>query len=331
MSIFVTEFTEETPRSRSKTNSLMKWTSVPLFVIGATLGVCAEWREVLSENFESTDALKNWLLDGSADVKVGGHELQVTTKEVTIDGVVSSGSVLWCKRPFWGDLKISFKCRAEAGTRAILFFNARANSPQRDIFAWQRPHSTYGDYSYERRLELYSMGILRSDQPTLNLRHLGGDVPEKWIRMMPYPPDQYPQRYLSNSELARALAAAGIESLPADGKEVRRVAGQGKFREFLAPHRKQWSEVNQGFQTASVMIDHEAARPVFADANKTYDVSVIVVGHRIVVNVDGATLLDYEDKPRAQKPLAGGYFGFRNFRPTTTWYSHVRVFQRMEE
>jgi len=305
----------------------MKWSVIPLFVIGATLGVSAEWREVFSANFDSTDDLNNWALDGSAAVKISGGELAITTNEIKIDGVTSSGSVLWCKQPVWGDVKISFRCRAEPGTRAILFFNARANNPQRDIFAWQRSHSTYGDYSYDPRLELYSMGILRSDQPTLNLRHLGGDVPEKWIRMMPYPPDQYPQRYLSSSELALALKTAGLESLPADGKEVRLVAGQGKFREFLAPHRKQWAEVNQGFQNASVMTDHESAQPVFADSNKTYAVTVTVVGHRIVVEVDGATLLDFEDKPRAPQPLAGGYFGFRNFRPTTTWYSQVRVYR----
>ncbi len=305
-------------------------TLVIALALAATLRAAGEQGElVLREDFDSPASLSNWSLDGLADVSVTPEgKLRIKTEKREVRGQITRCSVLWCKQPVWGDLRIEFDCKAEPKSRCLFFFSARTTEADRSVFAWPRPRAEYGDYAYEPRIELYSMGILRSDQTELNLRHLGGsDVTQEFIDRMPYHPLHFPDRWLTTAQLAECMKAAKIAALPDDPRELAQLMRRPPFKQAIDPHVARYKEIWQRFQDVSVLARHHADRPVFGDAEKWYHVAVTVRGARVVVQVDGQTILDHLDSRRAKAPLAGGYFAFRNFVPTEAQYDNVRVYR----
>jgi len=288
-----------------------------------------QWELALREDFDSAKCLPQWSLDGPADVSVTPEgKLSIETKKVDIAGKPARCSVLWHKQPIWGDLRIEFDAKAEHKSRCLFLFAARSTDKDRSIFNWKRPRADYGDYAYERRLELYSMGILRSDQKTLNLRHLGGsDVTQEFIDAMPYHPLRFPERWLTKEQMAQCMATAGITALPTDARERTRLMRRPPFKQALAPHVQRRNEINKQFQEISIIASHTAEPPVFGDPAKFYRVAITVRGVQVTISVDGKQIVDFTDTRRAPSPLAGGYFGFRNFVPTEAQYDNLRVYR----
>jgi hypothetical protein len=291
----------------------------------APLAMADDWREVFTDRFDAAASLKQWSLEGSAEVTIADGRLHVANKKARIEGQSCQESTLWCRQPFWGDLRLEMDCRAEPKSRCLVFFCARTNPPEGDIFAWKRPLARYADYAYEPRLELYSLGLLRSDQAELNLRHLGGRVPEEWLRVLAFPPQRFPARYLTPEEMKSALASIGAAKMPADPEEVAKLTRTGMFCELLAPHLTRYEKVNAEFQEASIIARHHADPPAFSDASKTYHIVITVIGNRVTYEVDGRAIIEHTDAPRAAAPLRGGYLALRNFAPTIVWYDNLRV------
>lgn len=300
------------------------WTLV-VFCLWMPSAFADEWRQVFADNFDDATSLSQWALEGSAEVTIADGRLQVANKKAPVEGQSCQESTLWLRQPFWGDWRLELDCSAEPKSRCLVFFCARADNPQRDIFAWKRPLARYADYAYEPQLELYSLGLLRSDEAELNLRHLGGRVPEEWRQVLAFPPQRFPARYLTPDEMKSALASIGRAELPADPTEVGKLMRTGKFRELLAPHLARYEKANVGFQETSIIARHHADTPVFSDATKAYHIVVAVVGNRVTYEVDGRTIIQHTDAPRAAAPLRGGYLAFRNFAVTAAWYDNVRV------
>ena len=134
------------------------------------------WEEVFAEEFSDRSFAERWTLDGSATLQPGQEGdtrfLRITTQERGDH----RASVLWCKRPFKGDLRVTCRMRAEAGNRSILYFGARPTPAAGlgSIFAWPRPDADEPRYAADDRFESYSVGILRDDEPRCNVRHIGG-------------------------------------------------------------------------------------------------------------------------------------------------------------
>ena len=288
-----------------------------------------EWRLVVQEDFDSSDCLRDWVLDGAADVSVTpAGKLRIQTQDREVSGERVRCSVLWYRKPVWGDLRFEFEAKAAAKSRCILFFNARGTGKDKSIFTWERPLAAYADYAYEPRIELYTLGILRSDQNGLNLRHLGGQMDPEWAEVMPYHPCRFPVRFLTEAELARCLKEAGLEALPTEWPQLRSVVIKPPFKQALAPHLERLKRVNADFQAKSILASCETEQPVFADPDRFYRVCITVLGAHLVVQVDGRTVLDFVDTARAKAPLAGGYFGFRDFVPTEAHYDNLRLYRR---
>ena len=302
------------------------------FVLAASClhGAGEQWQLVLQEDFDSPKCLGEWSLDGPADVSVTPDgKLRIKTEQCEVAGHRARCSVLWHRAPFWGDLRIEFDAKAARKSRCLFLFNARATGPDHSIFAWKRPLAAYADYAYEPRIELYSMGILRSDQKLLNLRHLGGrDVTDEWINCMPYHPMRFPERWLGRDKLVECMKQSGVDGLPSEPKKLRQLLRKPAFKEALAAHVKRYREIWQNFQDVSIVASHEAETPVFGDPERFYHVAVTVRGPKINLKVDGATIIEFLDTAREKAPLAGGYLGFRNFVPTEAQYDSLRVYRR---
>ena len=288
------------------------------------------WKQVHHVELDSPEDLEHWQLEGAGEAAVTEQgELRVTNRQEVIDGVETQGSVMWYRRPFWGDVRLEFDCRAEPQSRAILFFNARATGDDRNLFAWERPRALYEDYAFEPRTELYTIGLLRSDEGVLNLRRLGGQIKPEWMEVLAYHPSLFPQRYLTAEEMVAAARAAGVETLPERMDEMRKVTSHEAFREALKPHLARWRQVDASFQEASIVSRYAGRRPVFEDPQHVYRVRVTTLGNNVTVEVDGQTIIDFGETQR--EPLRGGYFGFRNFRATSAWYSNIRIYERAEQ
>ena len=78
------------------------------------------------------------------------------------------------------------------------------------------------------------------------------------------------------------------------------------------------------FQERSVL--HGFERPP-RDPDDAVHYVVTVIGNRLTLDVDGKRIFDFVDQLRAGEPFRGGYFGFRNFRPTPAWYDNIKVYR----
>ena len=243
----------------------------------AAQAAAESWQLVFSEDFSSPRALKAWKLDGVAKVSVTPEgQLLIETQKKDVGGRLARCSVLWYSKPFQGDLRFEFDGRAEPRSRCIFFFNA-APTRHKSLFDWQRPRADYGNYAWDERIELYTLGILRSDQTRVNLRYLGGPLASYWRQ---------------------------LETLPRKD-----------------PKRK---KINQEFQEKTILCDYPSP---FSAANKTYHFDLRIEGNRLTFFVDGKQMFALVDRARAKRVRRGGYFGFRNFRPTRAWYDNVRVYR----
>jgi len=240
-----------------------------------------QWELVFNEDFSQPSALDSWKLDGAAKVSITPDGmLLIETIEKEINGEKTHCSVLWYSQPFRGDLRFVFDGKAEPSSRCIFFFNAQPRRHE-SIFDWSRPLARYGDYAWDDRIELYTLGILRSDQTIVNLRHLGDALIERWKKL-----DTLPKRH---------------------------------------PERKR---IYREFQEKTILASYTSP---FDDPDKVYHFDLRVVGNRISLAVDGKQMFDIVDSERAGKPLRGGYFGFRNFKPTRAWYDNLRVYKLIKD
>ena len=108
-----------------------------------------------------------------------------------------------------------------------------------------------------------------------------------------------------------------------------RIVG-GELAEYLkqmeavprGPERKRRNEI---FQRKTILQSFPRAAK---SPDRMSHYALTVTGARIVLEVDGATVLDVVDEHRKANPLRGGYFGFRNFRPSRAWYDNLRAYRR---
>lgn len=135
------------------------------------------WTPVLEEEFSDETWKDRWRLEGFADLSLGeegdARFLKILTR--TGDGKKDE-SVLWYREPVRGDLRFLFRARAEDKNRSIFLFNANptAASGLKSIFDVPREDAQYVRYAGTETIEMYSIGILRSDEKRCNLRYLGG-------------------------------------------------------------------------------------------------------------------------------------------------------------
>lgn len=136
-----------------------------------------DWQLVVSENFSTSDAVSEWVLDGTAGVSINDDgQLEINTRKEVVGDVTTRCSVLWYPKPVLGDLRFEFDARGDKKNRCIFFFNARTTGAEKSIFAWRRPRAAYADYAGDDRIELYTLGMLRYDQEEENLRLIGGEL-----------------------------------------------------------------------------------------------------------------------------------------------------------
>ncbi len=116
------------------------------------------WEADLSDTGE-------WVLDGQGTVEhLDGGVLKVTTETPT---------VYWAPPTLEEPVLIDFEARTDdANCRAIFFFMAEGIGGE-DIFSWQRV-GDYGEYAYEKGMELYTFGMVREGCGTeANFRRIG--------------------------------------------------------------------------------------------------------------------------------------------------------------
>lgn len=309
-----------------------------LLLVCLLLGCAAQgddatgWELIDHHTFDEAKGLDRWLMEGAGQAEITPEgQLKITNTVEQVHGLPTRASVFWLKTPHDGDLRIQLRCRAEPGSRVILFFNARTTDERTSLFSWQRPRADYADYAYEPRLELYTIGILRSDQKNLNLRYLGRDIPRQWIEVMPIPPGRFPQRYLTDEQIRAALDQLGVKEAPASPDAWAEITRKEPFPQLLAEHLRHWGEVNESFQKASIIANREVeGMAVFADPERWYDITVETVDNRITYSVDGEVIIDLVDEPRAARPLRGGHMALRNFRDTAVWYDDLKIFRRIK-
>jgi hypothetical protein len=70
-----------------------------------------------------------------------------------------------------------------------------------------------------------------------------------------------------------------------------------------------------------------APSPFSENPEKIYHFDLRVNGAHVTVLVDGQLLFDVIDEARKGRPLAGGYFGFRNAAPGGMSFDNVRVYR----
>ncbi|MBN1670051.1 MAG: hypothetical protein JXR37_03415 [Kiritimatiellae bacterium] len=137
------------------------------------------WQPVFAEEFSDDSYRERWLLDGTAELAIERDgetsALKIATR-ANASNKKDKASVLWCRQRFAGDVRICFRARAQSGNRSILFFNARPmpDSGHTTIFDWARPDALYARYAGDPVWAMYSVGILRDDENTCNLRYIGG-------------------------------------------------------------------------------------------------------------------------------------------------------------
>jgi hypothetical protein len=70
-----------------------------------------------------------------------------------------------------------------------------------------------------------------------------------------------------------------------------------------------------------------APNPFTGAPEKVYHFDIRVNGARVSVQVDGRVIFELTDEARRNRPLAGGYFGFRNARPGGLSFDNVRLYR----
>jgi len=138
------------------------------------------WTLVFEENFSDASHMKNWLLDGFADLSMEGEGqiryLRIGTKP-SADNPNNFQSVLWRQERYRGDLRFEFRAKGEPGNCSIFYFNANPTkgSGYDSIFDWERPDAQMARYAGSEKIEMYSVGILR-DVGKCNFRCIGGNT-----------------------------------------------------------------------------------------------------------------------------------------------------------
>ncbi|MFC1737050.1 family 16 glycoside hydrolase, partial [Candidatus Hydrogenedentota bacterium] len=141
-----------------------------------------------------------------------------------------------------------------------------------------------------------------------------------WIR-----PDAQMARYAGNAILE--MYSMGILR---DAEECNfRYIGGGTAALYNSPNRK----VDRAHQKATLIRAYSSLFREKADTWFTFDVQT--TGNRITLKVDGKEIFSVEDTGKAEpgvfsrSPLAnGGFFGFRNFRPSAVCIDYIKIYRR---
>jgi len=137
----------------------------------------AQWHTVLDIQRFTPANLEKWFLEGAAEVRVTDQgELLIENVKRQIGPQEVFRSTLWYREPIWGDLRFELEVRGEDRNGNIFFFNAQPLQGHKSIFEWARPQANYVDYTGDPRMQMYTLGILRSHQDQINLRYLGGTL-----------------------------------------------------------------------------------------------------------------------------------------------------------
>jgi hypothetical protein len=137
-----------------------------------------QWIPILDVAFSAANALDDWFLEGAANVSIS-EEYELLIENITKpigDQEEVFRSTLWYRKPVWGDLRFEIEAKGEHRCGNIFFFNAQPLQGHKTIFEWARPKANYVDYTGDPRMRLYTLGILRAHQKTINFRFLGGEL-----------------------------------------------------------------------------------------------------------------------------------------------------------
>jgi len=124
------------------------------------------------------------------------------------------------------------------------------------------------------------------------------------------------------------LYTLGMLRYDQDAENLRVVGGPlARFLKEMekAPRGPERKRLNQAFQKKTIFQSHPS---VAKDPEKMAHFVLTAVGARLTLEVDGRQIFDVVDEQRAANPLKGGFFGFRNFRPTKAWYDNLKVYRR---
>ena len=166
-----------------------------VFLYGCTLDKQSaekQWKLAYEEQFDNNASLNTWHLDGFANLKIK-HEDGVSFLEIETypskENPENKQSVLWLDKEFRGDIRYKFRARATDKNRSIFFFNANPTSDAKFdvIYSRNLPDAQYERYAAEDGLETYTIGILRSDEKTCNLRYIGGNTAGAYREYMQNP------------------------------------------------------------------------------------------------------------------------------------------------
>jgi len=139
------------------------------------LGLCAGEEDKLLFKDDFSGPLETWFLDGQGRMSI--------TDDGKLCVFTETPTVAWMKKRFPGDVRIEFDAMTpDEKARAILFFLADGRNGE-SIFEWERK-GDYGEYAFEGRMMLYTIGMLRgfTGKPS-NLRKLGGTVKPEWQKL----------------------------------------------------------------------------------------------------------------------------------------------------
>ena len=150
------------------------------------------WRLAFEEQFNNDAALNAWHPDGFANQRIkyenGTSFLEIETYP-SQENPENKQSVLWLEKHFSGDTRYKFRARATDKNRSIFFFNANPTpeAEYENVYSRNFPDAQYDRYAAEDGLETYTIGILRSDESSCNLRYIGGSTAGAYREYMKTP------------------------------------------------------------------------------------------------------------------------------------------------
>jgi hypothetical protein len=136
------------------------------------------WKLILTEDFSSDSALKDWKFEGAGKAQVvteGGLHILTDTRDIY--GISLTASILWYKEKLSGDLRFEFDIKSDGTDHSIFLFNAQPLKGHQSIFEWDRECSRNCVTAGDDRIQMYSLGLLaRAGQPDIRFRFIGGPI-----------------------------------------------------------------------------------------------------------------------------------------------------------
>jgi len=141
-----------------------------------------------------------------------------------------------------------------------------------------------------------------------------------WVR-----PDAQMARYAGSGKME--MYSVGL--LRNTAKCNFRYIGGGTVHAYNRPNRQQ----DRAYDKATLICSYDS--PFEGKPDTWFEFDLQIVGNRITLEVDGEKVLDVQDNGKTEPgvfsrmPLTrGGFFGFRNFKPSAVCVDYIKVYRR---